>query len=77
MLIEVTKKNDYTNEVMAFDGEIDLLVVDREGIQDVPDDPQVHALISSGKAKEVKVRKGSANAAAADTTADAGEGESE
>jgi hypothetical protein len=72
MLVEVPKKNTYTHEVMAFDGEVDLLVVDREGVQNVPDHAQVHALIAASKLKEVKVRKGG-SAATDDTTEDKGE----
>lgn len=70
MLVEVPKKNEYTHEVMAFDGQVDLLVVDREGVQNVPDHPQVHALIAASKLKEVKVRRGGSAAGTDDAAED-------
>lgn len=48
MLVKVTKTTGFTKRVLAHDGRANLLVSDREGVQDVPDHPRVHQLISDG-----------------------------
>lgn len=48
MLVKVKKTKGFTKRVLAHDGRANLLVSDREGVQDVPDHPRVHQLISEG-----------------------------
>lgn len=67
--IKVVKKGDkFTNRVLAHDGATGLLVVDKDGVQEVADHPRVRQLISDGTVEEVK---GGAASKPADSSQDA------
>lgn len=50
--VESTKTERWTNRVLAHDGRAGLLVVDKEGVQEVVDHPRVRQLIAEGSIKQ-------------------------
>lgn len=60
MFVESTKADGHTKQILAYNAKAGLKVVDKPGVQEVPDHPAVQRLIQEGVIKKVSVRASSA-----------------